>query len=442
VLRTNSRRAAMPHEGTSPAAVLNGRARKPDTPHPPKLALPSFDFTKPLAWTEDRWATEFHELVKNPPLHSVVIEIAPKVAEQLLNLSNTKNRPKQKKHSQKLGSALASDDYEITGDTIKFSKTGVLLDGQHRLDGCIKGKKPIVSHVVFGLDDEVFDVIDQGKKRTAGDILALCGVPEPIMVAGAVGWVLRLEAGEGHALGGGTIWQRGELTPRKIKEMALGRMKGIIDYAKDARLINVAFKDYRHPPTMICAILYLIGKRDPALARDFAHEWVHGARTGRNKNFDVLNQRIMAIANANNGLVNRAMRAALVTQMFNYWNAHVVASPRALTWRKGWTFPTLEFDIERFKAGKAVQDRENTSLHAVKYRVHYVLTEMRDKHCETNISSDRIAELANVSPGSVSYILGELVKGGQIKKISDGKNGKPATYSVMVPAVEVSKAET
>lgn len=424
----------MPHDGATPAPVLmNGKSKKVYDP-----GKPIFDFTKPLVWEADgNWATEFNELIRNPPLHSVVIEIGPKAAEQLMKLSNTKNRPKQTHHAQKLGAALSSDGYELTGDTIKFSKKGVLLDGQHRLDGCIKSKASITSHVVFGLDDDVFDVLDQGKKRTPGDILALCGVPEATMVAGAIAWVLRFQAGlDIKSDGSGSLTQRGEITPRKIRELALGKMKNIIDYVKDAKLVNTA---YKHPPTMIAGLLYLIGKRDPALARDFAHEWVHGAKIGRNKNFDVLNQRIMSIANANNGTVHRGMRAALLIQTFNYWNAHLIATPRALTWRKGWTFPTLEFDTESFKEGKAVEDREDTSLPAVKYRVHYVLTGMQDKNCEASVSLDDIAKLANVSKNSVPYILSELRKGRQISKVSDGKRGAPATYRVNIGAVEVRK---
>lgn len=435
MLRINPRTKTMtPHDGATPAVIVNGKApKKVYTPGKPI----SFDFSKPLVWDADSdWATEFNELVRRPPLHSVVIEIAPQVAEQLLKLSNTKNRPKQKNHVGDIGRDLGSNNYELTGDTVKFSKRGVLLDGQHRLDGSRIGKLPITTHVVFGLEDDIFDVLDQGKKRTPGDILALCGVPEPTMVAGAISWVLRFEAGLDMGSGSKRDGSQHKITPRKIRGLALGKMKGITDYVKDAKLVNIA---YKHPPTMIAGLLYLIGKRDQGLARDFAHEWVHGAKIGRNKNFDVLNARIMSIANANNGVVHRGMRAALLIQTFNHWNAHIVATPRALTWRKGWTFPTLEFNADSFREGKTVQDRENTALPAVKYRVHLVLTEMQDKNCEVSISIDDIANLANVSKNSVNYILSELCKGRQISKVRDGKKGSPATYRVIVGAVEVRK---
>lgn len=422
----------MPADGST---VIEKGLEAADTPRRPRLNLSKPDFSKPLVWnTPEDSLEEFHWLVKNPPLHSVVIHIGPKMAESLLKLSNTRNRPKQKTHESNLGKAIDADAYELTGDTVKVSKKAILLDGQHRLGACVKSKAPLLTHVVFGLDDDIFDVIDQGKKRTPGDVLALCGVPEPTMVAGAVAWVLKLQAGSAGQLGGGS---GGSITPRVVRGLATGKMKSIANYVKEARLINVA---YKHPPTMIAAMLYLIGQNDPAVARDFAHEWVNGAKVGRNKNFDVLNQRLQAIAHQNGGAIARPVRAALVIQTFNYWHAGMVASPRALTWKKGWTFPSFEFDKGKFVEGKKVQDRENTSLDAVKYRVHLVLTKMQDKHGEAHMTQKEISELANVSPGSVSYVLSELCKGRQISQVRGGKKGAPASYRINIPAAEIVEA--
>jgi DNA-binding IscR family transcriptional regulator len=78
----------------------------------------------------------------------------------------------------------------------------------------------------------------------------------------------------------------------------------------------------------------------------------------------------------------------------------------------------------------------------VKYRVHYVLTQLKDQKDEVSLSVEKIAELANVSKGSVSYILGELCRGKQIIQIREGRKNHPAAYQVVVPAVEVSQVET
>lgn len=397
---------------------------------------PDFDFSRPLCWGLENWAIEFHALRKRSPLHSVVIEIAPEVADKLLKLSNTRNRPMQRNHAAAMEALLAADEYAVTGDTVKFSKSGVLIDGQHRLEGAVKGKRVLVTHVIFGLPDDIFDVIDQGKKRTPADILAMLDIPAPAMVAAAITWVKRLESGDSGGEYSGH-YSRRHLTPRKIRELALGEMKDVAKYVREAEHIRVA---YKHPPSMVCGLLYLIGRYDAGVARDFAHEWATGAKTGRNRNFDVLAQRISQVAHGNNGVVSRPLRAAMLIQTFNHWHAHRIAAPRSLTWRKGMTFPTLEFDPGRFRDGKDAEAREDTSLAAVKNRVLTVLTKRQDKKGFVSLPSDEIAKLANISRRSVPYILGELARGKQISPVRGARTSTgpdrrpmPATYQVIAP---------
>jgi hypothetical protein len=62
---------------------------------------------------------------------------------------------------------------EDTAELIKISKTGVVLDGQHRLYAIIKANKPVFMHVAKNLDDSVFDILDTGSTRNASDIFRI-----------------------------------------------------------------------------------------------------------------------------------------------------------------------------------------------------------------------------------------------------------------------------
>lgn len=426
---TNRSKAMAAHDGTN--GIIEGVQEVADTPRRGKLHTPKFDFNKPLIWDDPGEAAEQYDfLTKHSPLHSVVIRISPKVAAMLLERSNVRNRPKTKNHAGRLSAEMLAASFELTGDTLKVSKEGILLDGQHRLEGSVLAKKPLTTHCVFGLEDAVFDVLDQGKKRSPGDVLALCGIADHTMVAGAIVWALKFQ--KGGSFDNGQV--ANSTTARQIRALATGKMKAIGEHVRDARLINTA---YKHPPTMVAGLLYIIGQRDMGLARDFAHEWVHGAKIGRNKNFDVLNQRLVTIAHQNGGNVNRNVRAALIIQAFNYWNAHLVASPRALTWKKGWTFPTLEFDKDRFVKAKELQDRENTSLSAVKHRVLKALSKNVDAGQRVQMSLNEIATAANVSRNSVPYILSELKTSKQVALVKATSDNKPAIYRVLVPAAEI-----
>jgi len=85
-------------------------------------------------------------------------------------------------------SAMIEGEWLYNGEAIKFDRDGRLVDGQHRLEAVVKANKPIAFLVIRGLDPEVFKTIDTGKKRSAGDVLAIKGVKNP----NAVGAAMRL----------------------------------------------------------------------------------------------------------------------------------------------------------------------------------------------------------------------------------------------------------
>lgn len=381
---------------------------------------PTRDFSRVVIWDSTRKAeADFAEFTKRPPLHSVVIHIEPSVAKWLLDTSNKKNRPLAQQYAERMSREVSAEDYELTGDTIKFAKTGACLDGQHRLHACALQASPIVSHVVFGLDDAIFDVIDQGRKRTPGDVLALCGVRDYNIVAGAVRWALQISEGK-----------RGEtsrgMTARRIRELAVGPMRDIARYTKTAFAIGKAFK---LPPTMVAGLLYLISRRGHDLAEQFAADWQHGNRNyKRNQNFDVLLQRMTSIRAQSSGHLNRTTLAALFVQVFNHWNADVTASTRALTWNKKLAFPTLEFDGAAFAKRKDEAMWSEQTLKANQQRIVHVLSQHMDATCKVTMQVPKLAALANVPERQVSYILRTLISEKALYIDRKGVGGKPTVY--------------
>lgn len=99
--------------------------------------------------------------------------ITPAKAVELLQ-SNVKNRkPKSTvvlKYARDMSSGKWKDD---TFELIKISKSGIILDGQHRLMAVIKANIPIYFHVVEGLEDSIFDVLDTGSIRNASDVFKI-----------------------------------------------------------------------------------------------------------------------------------------------------------------------------------------------------------------------------------------------------------------------------
>ena len=87
------------------------------------------------------------------------VTVTPELAGALLKL-NTENRPVKPQVVSKYAKELDEGTFHFTGDAIKISKEGVLLDGQHRLLAVVKADKPMQMHIQAGLDPQVFLVLD------------------------------------------------------------------------------------------------------------------------------------------------------------------------------------------------------------------------------------------------------------------------------------------
>lgn len=103
--------------------------------------------------------------------------------------SNTHNRTLRAGRTNTYAVDMLNGNWLTTGDTIKFSKTDTLLDGQHRLAAIVQAattgalqqgdklepnpelKIPMV--VIRGLDDEAQEAMDTGAARSLANVLEL-----------------------------------------------------------------------------------------------------------------------------------------------------------------------------------------------------------------------------------------------------------------------------
>lgn len=79
--------------------------------------------------------------------------------------------------------------------TIIFADTGILLDGQHRLQACIDSGVTIISNVVRGIKESAFYTIDQGSNRTSADIFAIEQIPNYAKVSSCCSFYVRMHHG-------------------------------------------------------------------------------------------------------------------------------------------------------------------------------------------------------------------------------------------------------
>ncbi len=99
---------------------------------------------------------------------------------------NSHNRPLRKQYVRELRRDLDEGRWDDrTHQGIAFAPDGTLLDGQHRLSAIAEGTHAVWMWVSYDVPPETFKVIDQGLRRTGGQILAMSGVTKdaPRLVA-------------------------------------------------------------------------------------------------------------------------------------------------------------------------------------------------------------------------------------------------------------------
>ena len=106
---------------------------------------------------------------------SNVKTITPEYANQLL-LKNVSNRPLNKATVDNYTAQILNGLWKLNGEPIIISDEDTILDGQHRLQACVKANKSIDSIVITGVPSNVFATIDTGRIRTAGDVFSIEGI--------------------------------------------------------------------------------------------------------------------------------------------------------------------------------------------------------------------------------------------------------------------------
>jgi hypothetical protein len=125
---------------------------------------------------------------------SEVVRITPKIAEDLLKL-NSSNRKVSERAIRSYVKQMETGEWKFTGDPIQVSKTNKLLNGQHRLMAIIKSQLAFDFVIISDLDDDVFNVLDTGKNRSAADVLSVNGVENFALVSSISKFIINYRKG-------------------------------------------------------------------------------------------------------------------------------------------------------------------------------------------------------------------------------------------------------
>jgi hypothetical protein len=253
-----------------------------------------------------------------PQIEVDITEITPDIANQMLE-HNDANRGIAALVVEKYARDMTRGAWVLNGQTIKFGKSGRLLDGQHRLQASVLSRRAFPAIIVRGLDDAVFDTFDLGSRRAIGDVLRDRGEINTSSLGAALRqlWLLQ------HGL----IQSRGA-TPT-IAEL-LGVLEQNPDLRESARLQHKIREITA--PTLILTLHYLFTHVDKDKASWFIDRLSDGAELAPRHPILTLRDQLTRAHSQRKVKVSDAERAAWTIKA---WNAYLQdRSVATLKWQQ------------------------------------------------------------------------------------------------------------
>lgn len=238
--------------------------------------------------------------------HDIAVElldIKPSVASEML-AANGANRSVASYVVDKYARDMISGDWAVNGQTIKFGKSGRLLDGQHRLHACVKSGVAFSAVVVRGLDEKVFETFDLGARRSLADILIDRGEINTSTLAAVLRQVWLLESG---------LMTAQSASPTVAEMLAVleanPRVRESVRWVHRIKTITA--------PTLLLALHFEFWKRDPTLADQFIERLSDGANLNRGHPILSLRDQLMRARGERKHVQADAERAAWIIKAWN-----------------------------------------------------------------------------------------------------------------------------
>ena len=239
-------------------------------------------------------------------IHDVLI--TPVLASAWLRRNEANRKLRQRAVAQYV-SDIQRGAWKPTGETIKFSTTGRLLDGQHRLAAIVASGVAVRMCVATGLDNSAFDVIDTGRSRTGADVLVIEGVGlrESTIVSAAMPLILNYQRGlVPHSR---TRYPNQELIEAWSTQASIRRSSQFV--AKLPRRVMPI------PHSKALFLHWAFCQRDIAAADEFIERLFSGEHLGKSEPLYHLRQRLLQLRMEGQSIADTVMLHAAIKA----WNA-------------------------------------------------------------------------------------------------------------------------
>lgn len=299
--------------------------------------LPNINHQKVRYFTTKQSVKEQEEiladLIERPSDAARVYTISPELAEIILEKRNGGNRQPSSKKIAEYIEAMNENRWPITGATIVFSKSGFLLDGQHRLLACVRSQIPLKTFVVFGIDDGAFTLIDIGRKRTNVDAFAIAKVQNSRVAAKVTRWLVIFDNDpndRGITLSNDEAlrWYNDHVDKKLFEEC----VRLSIQIEKETKARRTAL-----PCGSMGAMLYLFAKKSKKDMQEFASLFI--AHKGAARTCSIVLKEAM---HKSGGRIHEVYRNAVIVLAWNAFREGKRTSSATLEWTGEKDFPVIK----------------------------------------------------------------------------------------------------
>lgn len=243
---------------------------------------------------------------------SVDIEtVTPTMAAAFL-ARNRRNRPVSPIVVQRFGKLMTEGRWIFDGTPYRFDLTGDLLDGQHRCTAQVEYDATLPVLIIRGLPREAQDVMDQGKRRSPGDVLGINGYQRGPALAGAARLMMAIEAGEEGSRALRAAFLDGHTIRAWVDEHP--------DFEESLTPGTAASKTFKSMPTSVAtAVHYQLRTLDAEAADAFFGQIVNGTDLEVDDPVYALREALIKDSQKERG---RFTAWAVHSMIIKAWNAH------------------------------------------------------------------------------------------------------------------------
>lgn len=259
-----------------------------------------------------------------------IVTITPSVATAMIDADRPvhANRAKSKDAIVNYALAMERGEWRLNGEAIKIGANGRILDGQQRLDAVILSGATIISWVIRNVEDDVFDTLDQGKKRTGADVLSIKNIPNAKHVAAGCRAYMSI-------VKGGLFGSAFNPTAKQIESVV--EDTDVVRWAS----VYASSKALRFATSPLIAVLTIgANNHGDEVAQRFIDQLAEGSELPRRSPILALRDRLLD-ARANR--LHRLTQQVAAALMIKSWNAYVQDKEiGTLKFAKDETFPILK----------------------------------------------------------------------------------------------------